>query len=325
MRATRRSRSTSTPPTRRATGRPGAASDAWRHRSLAALDADLRLRGSRLRCFFGPSLADAADAGRGHAARRRCSGTAATSRRSRQRDARIKQKLRGQGVRAESFNGALLFEPWTLQTQAGHAVQGVHSVLARGAGRLAAGRRWRTRRPRCPRRRRARRRRTGRAEAGADARLGSPASGTMDARRGRRARRAGDVHSTARCAATPTQRDRPDRVGTSRLSPHLHFGEIAPWRVVHALRAQRGAANAQRHRCRDQANWAGASSPTTCCTISRTRPTQNFNPRFNDFDWARVDAGSAGGLAARAAPACRSSMPACASCGPPAGCTTACA
>ena len=36
--------------------RPGAASDAWRHRSLAALDADLRARGSRLRIFSGPSL-----------------------------------------------------------------------------------------------------------------------------------------------------------------------------------------------------------------------------------------------------------------------------
>lgn len=32
-------------------------------------------------------------------------------------------------------------------------------------------------------------------------------------------------------------RDRPDREGTSRLSPHLHFGEIDPWRVTTAARA----------------------------------------------------------------------------------------
>ena len=32
-------------------------------------------------------------------------------------------------------------------------------------------------------------------------------------------------------------RDRPDRAGTSRLSPHLHFGEIDPWRVVTSVRA----------------------------------------------------------------------------------------
>ena len=36
---------------------PGAASDAWRHRSLAALDADLRARGSALVLRSGESLA----------------------------------------------------------------------------------------------------------------------------------------------------------------------------------------------------------------------------------------------------------------------------
>jgi deoxyribodipyrimidine photo-lyase len=30
-------------------------------------------------------------------------------------------------------------------------------------------------------------------------------------------------------------RDRPAEFGTSRLSPHLHFGEITPWRVWHAV------------------------------------------------------------------------------------------
>ena len=31
-------------------------------------------------------------------------------------------------------------------------------------------------------------------------------------------------------------RNRPDLVGTSRLSPHLHFGEISPRQVWHAVR-----------------------------------------------------------------------------------------
>jgi len=31
-------------------------------------------------------------------------------------------------------------------------------------------------------------------------------------------------------------RNRPDRVGTSRLSPHLHFGEISPRQIWHAVR-----------------------------------------------------------------------------------------
>ena len=34
---------------------PGAASNAWRHRALVALDADLRRRGSRLHVFAGDS------------------------------------------------------------------------------------------------------------------------------------------------------------------------------------------------------------------------------------------------------------------------------
>jgi deoxyribodipyrimidine photo-lyase len=35
-----------------------------------------------------------------------------------------------------------------------------------------------------------------------------------------------------------TGRDRPDLAGTSRLSPHLHFGEISPRQVWHALRSR---------------------------------------------------------------------------------------
>jgi deoxyribodipyrimidine photo-lyase len=37
-------------------------------------------------------------------------------------------------------------------------------------------------------------------------------------------------------AGYSTGRDRPDREGTSRLSPHLRFGEISPRQVWHAAR-----------------------------------------------------------------------------------------
>jgi len=36
----------------------------------------------------------------------------------------------------------------------------------------------------------------------------------------------------------PEKRDRPDLPGTSRLSPHLHFGEISPRQVWHAVGAR---------------------------------------------------------------------------------------
>ena len=33
------------------------------------------------------------------------------------------------------------------------------------------------------------------------------------------------------------KRNRPDVAGTSRLSPHLHFGEISPRQIWHGLSA----------------------------------------------------------------------------------------
>src|SRR5687768_15244367 len=98
--------------------RPGAASDAWRHRSLAALDRDLRQRGSHLRHFFGPSLATlqslilATDAQAVFWNRR-------YEPQIERRDTKIKQALRGMGLEVESFNSALMFEPWTLRTKQG--------------------------------------------------------------------------------------------------------------------------------------------------------------------------------------------------------------
>lgn len=97
---------------------PGAASDAWRHRSLAALDEALRRRGSQLRHFFGPSLATLQSliATTGAEAvfwNRRYEPA------HERRDAHIKTTLRHEGLRVESFNAALLFEPWTVRNKQG--------------------------------------------------------------------------------------------------------------------------------------------------------------------------------------------------------------
>ena len=96
--------------------RPGAASDAWRHRSLGALAADLARLGSRLRIFAGPSAATLAElvAATGAQAvfwNRRYEPAIV------ERDGRIKRALRRLGVRAESSNAKLIFEPWELATQ----------------------------------------------------------------------------------------------------------------------------------------------------------------------------------------------------------------
>lgn len=93
--------------------RPGAASRAWLHRSLDALDADLRRRGSRLIRLRGPSLAALSGLARGVGAQavfwNRCYEPAAIA-----RDTGLKQALCGQGLEVRSFNASLLLEPWSI-------------------------------------------------------------------------------------------------------------------------------------------------------------------------------------------------------------------
>ena len=265
--------------------RPGAASNAWRHRSLAALDSALRQRGTHLRHFVGPSLVtlQALVAATGAEAvfwNRRYEPA------FERRDARIKQTLRGQGVRVESFNSALLFEPWTLQTQQ----RGPYKVFT--AFWRAALASWRT--ERClpaP----------GAIAAWEDGPEGVPLAALKlrpqhDWDSGfwnewspgeAGAHQALETFIEGALCGYDEQRDFPGRVGTSRLSPHLHFGEIAPWRVASALEAQRSAASGRdidsalrELGWREFAHHLLHHFPHT--------PERNFNPRFDDFDWART-------------------------------------
>jgi deoxyribodipyrimidine photo-lyase len=133
--------------------------------------------------------------------------------------------LLADGLQVESFNSALLFEPWEIRNQSGQpyrvftpfyracqakGVGGPRSVVA-DAGKL------RTRRS-------------------ASLRLND--LGLLpkpDWARGFQWRpgEAGALAALKRFAAAKyaTQRDRPDMAGTSQLSPHLHFGEISPRQV----------------------------------------------------------------------------------------------
>lgn len=86
-------------------------------------------------------------------------------------------------------------------------------------------------------------------------------------------------------------RDLPARHGTSRLSPHLHFGEITP-RQIHFELDRRVRAQATQHKpdlepylrelgWREFAHHLLYHFPDT--------PTENFNPRFDAFRWADDD------------------------------------
>ncbi|HEU6449038.1 MAG TPA: deoxyribodipyrimidine photo-lyase [Verrucomicrobiae bacterium] len=96
--------------------RPGAASNFWLHQSLRALENSLRERGSKLILRRGPAL---------ETVRGLVKETGATkvfwNRRYEPaiiaRDAKIKETLHSEGIAAESFNGALLHEPWTIRNK----------------------------------------------------------------------------------------------------------------------------------------------------------------------------------------------------------------
>lgn len=266
--------------------KPGAASRAWLHRSLAALDADLRARGSRLLLREGPS-APALQA------LVQQTGAAAVfwNRKyepaTQPRDASLKKRLREQGLQVESFNGGLLFEPWDLATGQGNPYR-VFTPFWR-----AALSQWRVPAPwdapaRLPP-----------VQAGPD---GAPLdSWGLAPARGwdagfwkvwtpgeAGAREALEVFADGALQGYRTDRDRPDRTGTSRLSPHLHFGEIAPWRITAALERARTAANsADMDGYLRELGWREFAYHLLHHFPQTT--THDLNPRFAHFDWAKVD------------------------------------
>ncbi|TYT23751.1 deoxyribodipyrimidine photo-lyase [Luteimonas viscosa] len=265
---------------------PGAASNAWRQRSLEALDADLRARGSRLRIFRGPTLpvlqalAATLDAEAVYWTRR-------YEPEIERRDTAIKRALREQGLHAESFNGALLFEPWQLSTKQ----DGPYRVFTPFWRTALAD--WRTHPP-------------SDAPAALPDLEGDPHGiplGTLKLLPARGwdapfwqhwtpgeagAQEALEVFVDGALRGYRDGRDRPDRVGTSRLSPHLHFGEIAPWRIVAALEAERRAeTGADIDAFVRELGWREFAHHLLHHFPAST--DANFNPRFDGFAWAKAD------------------------------------
>lgn len=216
---------------------PGAASRWWLHQSLAHLDRSLRERGSRLIIRAGPTIATIRELldQTGSTAvfwNRRYEPAAI------KRDKRVQAAVQKDGRTVASFNGSLLFEPLTVQTKKGQPYQVFtafwRACLAQPEPAAAEGtpssianpRRW----PATLRL----------------AQLGlEPA---IDWAAGLRANwRPGEVGASEQLKRFmeealgdyPTGRNRPDQNGTSRLSPHLHFGEISVRQIWSALQEQR--------------------------------------------------------------------------------------
>ena len=213
---------------------PGGASLWWLHQSLEAHDAALRQAGVRLVIRRGPTLATLRALVKETGARavfwNRRYEPAVTS-----RDTQIKTALRADGLVAESFNGALLHEPWTIQNQSGKPFQ-VFTPFWKNCltkpdpaeplpapKSLPAPERW------------------PQSLALEELELEPKIKWAEGLRAAWQPGEAGAAKMLKSFLASAfvdytDKRNRPDLRGTSRLSPHLHFGEISPRQIWHGVR-----------------------------------------------------------------------------------------
>jgi deoxyribodipyrimidine photo-lyase len=267
---------------------PGGAARWWLHGSLESLDASLRCAGSSLALFEGPasSIIDRIVEETGASAvfwNRRYSAAEIRL------DGAIKQRLTDRGVRVRSFNGRLLHEPWDIQNQSGRSYQVftpyLRAVMARSVPaplpapeRLRAGA-WPAAtldsavalkdlklKPTRPNWALGLADRWEKGEAVAQEKL---ARFLEDGLRG-----------------YATGRDLPAQPRTSRLSPHLRFGEISPRQVWHAVVARR----AGEHGLEQDAEkfLAELVWRDFCCQLLHDHPhlpTAPHDKRFERFPW----------------------------------------
>jgi deoxyribodipyrimidine photo-lyase len=202
---------------------PGRATRWWLGRSLAALDEALRERGSRLIVRRGRAVKAlievAAECGADAVFWNRRYEPAVAA-----RDEKAKAALAASGIATETFNSALLFEPGEVLNSSGRPFQ-VFSAFWRASQAMPEPRKP----ERAPEQIPAPTRWPGSDAASGDSReLEGWQPGEAAAQERLRRFLAHESYAT--------ERDRPNLEGTSRLSPHLHFGEIGPRQVWHALR-----------------------------------------------------------------------------------------
>ena len=269
---------------------PGGAALWWLDKSIRVLAADLEARGSRLILRRGDPA---------HQLNEMIATTGATAvywnrlydKHAVARDSDIKSDLTADGILAVSCNGGLLNEPWTVKNGSGEpyrvftpywrAARGLTAVPPEtpAPSRLAAPEVWPDSDPLAdwglhpttpdwstgfsgwtP------------GEAGAGEALDRFLSGVID--------------------GYTAQRNLPGVEGTSRLSPHLHFGEIGPrqvWRAVQAAVATDDAPEGQADKFLAELGWREFNHHILVHWPDL--PTANFKPAFDQFQWLDDDAG----------------------------------
>lgn len=270
----------------------GAASLWWLNRSLAALAADLEARGSRLVLRRGdpsdliPRLAAEAGAASVHWNDLFDPGL-------RERDDRLEARLSAAGLSVGRWNGAHLIRPDSVRTKTG----GAFSVFTPF---------WRAARPQIaipPR-------------TEPPGRMPSPAAwpasdalaswnlhpSAPDWSTGFSAWTPGEAGARARLAAFLAKglsgyghdRDFPARPGISRLSAHLHFGEISPfaaWRGALNAVEMGAAPESDAEKFLAELGWREFNA--AICSRGTDLARASFDPRFEAVAWRTDPAGFA--------------------------------
>lgn len=269
--------------------KPGAASRWWLHRSLAELARTLSQRGGQLYLAAGDSLGELnrliTESGASAVFWTRCYEPELIA-----RDSLIKAELRRRGTMVESQPGNLLLEPWRISGSGRRPYRVFTPFWRRLEPQLTLSRPLIAPRPR------------------QWARL--PGSLPLEALNLEpripwadglaRTWRPGEAGARERLRrfcerALPEYRacrDRPADTGTSQLSPHLHFGEVTPRQIQHALHRRAASFGAKGKASmaaylrelgwREFAHHLLYHFPGSC--------ERNFNRRFDAFPWVQADA-----------------------------------
>ena len=269
--------------------KPGAASRWWLHRALEALQRGLEAQGAALHIARGDSLPAlraliAASGARTVYWSRRYEPVAIAQ------DTALKAALRADGIAVHSAPGNLWCEPWQLATAEGQPYRvftpywrklraqlpdepPLPAARARGWLRLPGSLPLEALQllPRLP------------WDGGLAEQWQPGEEGAQELL---------EVFADDALAGYADGRNLPARHGTSRLSPHLHFGEVTPRQIRHALQLHAERIDARRRPdpepylrelgWREFAHHLLYHFPDT--------PSENFNPRFDAFRWADDDA-----------------------------------
>ena len=251
----------------------GGASRWWLHHSLAALDKSLdgklvQRRGDGAKIIQALARETGADT----VVWNRCYEPFAVA-----RDKKLKGDLTEDGITVQTFNGSLMHEPWELKTGGGTPFR-VFTPFWKAmraldvAKPLAAPRKLDLQKAK--------------SEALKDWEL-LPAkpnwAKAFDWTPGEKAAQAAlydfldDIKDYGRA------RDLPDRDGTSRLSPHLHWGEISPRQIWHAVTTHGHSGGSETFL--KELGWREFC--TQLLFHNPTLPEQPLDKRFEKFPWRK--------------------------------------